>query len=241
MRAMEITCSRCHQSIPDDGLYCPSCGLPQLVYPGDEALAPAQAGVWSDALSETGAVEWRPALRFALLLALPAGLLCGGVPVLGLLGFFWMAAAAAWAVALYSRSQRSVSGVGQSTGWLTAGAGARIGLVTGLVAGWIAFASSGVSLFIERFVFHGGKDFDDVWQTPMARVSEQWQSIGAAGQDPKAGEMAKAMVALLLSPEGKAGSMLGGTVAVEAVLVVFAIAGGALGAKLLAGPKGQQG
>lgn len=238
---MEITCSRCHQAIPNDGLYCPSCGLPQLVYSGDEALAPVQAGVWRDALSETGAVEWRPALRFALLLALPAGLLCGGVPVLGLLGFLWMAAAAAWAVALYSRSQRTASSAGQSAGWISTGAGARIGLVTGLAAGWVAFASSGVSLFIERFVFHGGKDFDDLWQTQIAHLTEQWQTIGAASQDPKFGETAKGMIALLLSPEGKAGSMLGGTVAVEAILVVFAIAGGALGAKLLAGPKRQQG
>ncbi len=238
---MEITCSRCHQAIPNDGLYCPSCGLPQLVYSGDEALAPVQAGVWRDALSETGAVEWRPALRSRCCWRFRQACSAAECRCWGLLGFLWMAAAAAWAVALYSRSQRTASSAGQSAGWISTGAGARIGLVTGLAAGWVAFASSGVSLFIERFVFHGGKDFDDLWQTQIARLTEQWQTIGAASQDPKFGETAKGMIALLLSPEGKAGSMLGGTVAVEAILVVFAIAGGALGAKLLAGPKRQQG
>ena len=59
-------------------------------------------------------------------------------------GLFWMAAAAAWAVAIYVRGQRPA--------WITVGAGARIGLVTGLLAAWLAFSISGATLFVDRFV-----------------------------------------------------------------------------------------
>ena len=229
---METTCNRCHQTIPADGLYCPSCGLPQLVYSGEEGVAPAQGNQWADALREVGAVEWKPALRLVLLLAVPAGLLFGGTSFLGLLGLIWIAAVAAWAVTLYVRRQRAA----QRPFWLTTGAGARIGLVTGLITGWVAFAATGASLYAERFVFHQGKDFDNNWQAQVARFSEQLQSAGASSQDPQtAAALSKAMTTWLLSPEGKAGSALAGLILVEFVLVAFAVAGGAVGARLLAG------
>jgi hypothetical protein len=229
---METTCNRCHQTIPADGLYCPSCGLPQLVYSGEEGVAPAQGNQWADALHEVGAVEWKPALRLVLLLAVPAGLLFGGTSFLGLLGLIWISAVAAWAVTLYVRRQRAA----QRPFWLTTGAGARIGLVTGLITGWVAFAAYGVSLYVQRFVFHHGTDFDDAWQAQVAKTAEQWQSISASSQDPQAvAAMFKAMTAWLLSPEGRAGSVLAFLILVEFVLVAFAVAGGAVGARLLAG------
>ena len=48
-------------------------------------------------------VEWKPALRAALILAVPAGLLSSGLSPLSFFGLLWMAAAAAWAVMLYVR------------------------------------------------------------------------------------------------------------------------------------------
>ena len=86
-------------------------------------------------------VDWKPAMRSALLLAVPAGLLSSGLSPVGFFGLFWMAAASAWAVALYVR--------GQAPAWVTIGAGARIGLVTGLLAAWLAFTVSGSVLFVE--------------------------------------------------------------------------------------------
>lgn len=231
---MEITCSRCHQTIPFEGLYCPSCGLPQLQYASEDAAGgPAQAERWENAVREVGEVEWRPALRAALMLSVPAGLLFGVSSELGFLGLFWVAAAAAWAVTLYARWQRSA----QRPAWLTAGAGARIGLVTGLICGWVAFAATGLSLYASRFLLHQGKDYDDGWQAQVAKVSEQWQTISASSQDPQmAGAMAKTMTSWLLSPEGKAGSALGALVLIELFLVIFAVAGGALGTRFLARP-----
>ena len=235
---MEITCNRCHQPIPADGLYCSACGLPQLTYSGEEALAPAQSNQWEEALEQVSAVEWRPALRFALLLAVPAGLLFGGTFFLGLLGLIWIAAAAAWAVTLYVRGQRT----SRRGFWLTTGAGARIGLVTGLIAGWTAFAATGASLYAERYLFHQGKEMDDAYQTQVVATttwlesSGLWQSLVAASQDPQTAQtILKAQMARQLSPEGRAGAVLSQTVTAEFMLLVFAVAGGAIGARLLAG------
>ena len=191
---------------------------------------PSQANQWETVLQEPGVVEWKQALRVVLLLAIPAGLIFGGTSFLGLLGLVWIAAAAAWAVLLYARSQRAA----KRPVLLTTGAGARIGLVTGLITGWISFASTAIMLYAKRFAFHQGKDFDDIWQAIVAQYSQQWQQASAASQDPQtAGVFFKAFTAFLLSAEGRAGFTFGSLMAAEFVLVCLAVAGGALGAKLI--------
>src|ERR1017187_2319213 len=149
---MEVTCTRCHQAVQADNCYCPACGLPQLVYPADAPLGQTSSEHWDGTGRDASSVDWKPALRAALLLAVPAGLLTSGVSPLGALGLLWMAIAATWAVALYMRSQRPA--------WITLGAGARIGLVTGLLAGWLAFASNGGQLFTQRYVLHQSSEID---------------------------------------------------------------------------------
>ena len=124
---MEITCIRCHQTVEADSCYCPTCGLPQLVYSTEGEGGQAQPERWTEAVRDASSVDWKPALRAAMLLAIPAGLLSCGISPVSILGLFWMSAAAAWAVTIYVRGQRPA--------WITMGAGARIGLVTGLLAG----------------------------------------------------------------------------------------------------------
>ena len=172
---MEITCSRCHQTVQTDDCYCPACGLPQLLYTSEGVAGQAQPEQWSEAVRDASEVSWRPALRAALILAVPAGLLCSIMSPVSILCFLWISAAASWAVVLYMRSQRS--------GWVTIGAGARIGLVTGLLGAWTAAAATGISLFVMRFILHQGKQFDDLWQdsvqqrvTPL--IAQQWASMG---------------------------------------------------------------
>lgn len=222
---MDTTCTRCHQTVPADSCYCPTCGLPQLVYSSEENGNQEQPDRWSEAVLDASSVDWKPALRIALLLAVPAGILsCGESPV-AILSLFWMAMAAGWAVMLYVRRKRAP--------WITMGAGARIGLVTGFLGGWTAFAASGVSLFALRSAGQG-KDFDEQWQTLVSQMAQQWQSMSP---DAQTGATLKAFAAWLLSPEGRAGSMLGGMLLLEAALLVFATAGGAIGARLTARPR----
>ena len=220
---MEATCNRCHQSVPEDSCYCPTCGLPQIVYSSEEAPGTATAERWTEAVQDASVVEWKPALRAAMILAVPAGLLsCGQSPV-ALLSLFWMAAAAAWAVRLYMRKRRP--------GWITMGAGARIGLVTGLLAGWLSFAASGAALYAMRFLFGHGRDFDGPWQELVGQMSQQWQSMSP---DAQTAATLKWFAGWLLSSEGRAGSVLGGLLILETALLVFAAAGGAIGARLTA-------
>jgi hypothetical protein len=221
---MEITCSRCHQPVEEDSCYCPSCGLPQLVYSSEPTAGPAQPEKWTEAVTDAGVVAWRPALRAAIFLAIPAGVLSSGVSRAGGLGLFWMMAAAAWAVTIYSRRQRPA--------WITAGAGARIGLVTGLLAAAMAFATTGVALFSSRFVLHQGSAMDNEWRAFVDAVVTWSQQIltqmGVADQGQSA--MQKS---LMLSPEGHAAYATLNIAGNDLFLVLFAMAGGALGARLL--------
>jgi hypothetical protein len=218
---MEITCTRCHQTVQADNCYCPACGLPQLLYAAEGIPGQPPPERWSEPVRDASTVDWKQAMRAAVALAVPAGLLCSLFSPVSIFGLLWMSVAAAWAVALYMRSQRSA--------WITIGAGARIGLVTGLLGGWMAAAATAMTLFAMRFWLHQGKTLDDTWQTIITdQVSRQWE---AAGVDAQSITIYKAW---LLSPEGRAGSMLGAILLLVAALVFFAVGGGALGARFQA-------
>ncbi len=221
---MEISCNRCHQTVEAESCYCPTCGLPQLVY-STEVAAQNPPEKWTEAVRDASSVEWKPALRLAILLAIPAGLLSCGVSPVGVLGLFWMPAAAAWAVTLYVRRQRPA--------WITMGAGARIGLVTGLLAGALAFAVSGSTLFVERFVFHQAGQIDLEWKTRVDASEQMTQQLmtqmGMA--DPAQVQAQKNM---MLSPEGHAGIEAFGMVSNTLFLLFFAAGAGAMSARVLA-------
>jgi len=120
---------------------------------------------------DAGSVDWKVALRAALKVAIPAGLLCCGYPFIGFFGLVWMAAAGAWAVvALPAQPEATLDYLG---------AGARIGLVTGLLGGWTAAAGMSALLFaMPLFFFHQGKVFDNFWQN---QVSARSASNGRRG------------------------------------------------------------
>jgi hypothetical protein len=226
---MEVTCNRCHQAVLADNCYCPACGLPQLVYPADAPIGQTPSEHWDGTGRDAGSVDWKPALRAALLLAVPAGLLTSGVSPLGVLGLLWMAIAAAWAVTLYRRSQRPA--------WITLGAGARIGLVTGLLTGWLAFAISGGALFVQRFFLHQSSQMDAEWKTRVVMGQQMAEQL-TSGMTPSDAAQAQAIraqfQAWMLSPEGHAGMQVFQFATNVLFLLIFAAAGGALGARLLA-------
>src|SRR6266568_5171214 len=104
---MEITCNRCHHTVQAENCYCPKCGLPQLVYSAEDGTPSPQAESWPEAVRDASSIDWKFGMRAALLLAIPAGFLSSDMsPFSGILGMIWVAAAAAWAVVLYLRSQR---------------------------------------------------------------------------------------------------------------------------------------
>jgi hypothetical protein len=217
---MEVTCSRCNSTMQKDSCFCPVCGLPQLVYSAEEDGTQNQPERWTEAVRDASSVAWKPAIRSALMLAIPAGILSNMLSPLSIFGMPLMAIAGAWVVLLYMRSQRPA--------WITIGAGARIGLVTGLLGGWTAAATTGVTLFALRFWFHQGRFYDDLWQTLSQQMSQQWTSMGVDSQT--IAEMQK----MLLPPEGRAAWLLAALTMLAMVLLLFAVAGGAIGARILA-------
>lgn len=136
-----------------------------------------------------------------------------------ILGLFLMGATAAWVVALYVRSHRPA--------WITVGAGARIGFVTGVVGSWTAAAMSGLSLYAIRFWLGQGSWLDGLWQDFVNQWQAQEVAVGADAQN------VAAIKALIMSPEGRAGFVLFMIAFLMGTLVLFAIAGGALGARML--------
>jgi len=227
---MEITCTRCHQAVEADSCYCPTCGLPQLLYSADPSSGLAQPERWNETVRDAGSIDWKTALRAALMLAVPAGLLSSVASPMAFMGLFWMSAAAAWAVVLYVRSQRPA--------WITIGAGARIGLVTGLLGGWLAFGASGGAFFVKRFVLHQSSQIDDLYQTSIFEPLRQNTQQSIASMEPSDAAQFRPVWAQiqswLLSPEGHAGVWAWGFALNSTLLLFFAVAGGALGARILA-------
>jgi len=226
---MEITCHRCHQPVHAEDCFCPSCGLPQLVYTADTSSSQTQADRWTEAARDASMVEWKPAMRAAVLLAVPAGLLSSGLSPVGFFGLIWMGAAAAWAVVLYVR--------GQGPAWITIGAGARIGLVTGLLAAWLAFSISGGTLFVQRFVLHQASQIDSEWKNRV-QMSQQMTQEWTAEMEPSDAAQAQALrtqvQTWMLSPWGHAGIEVFSLAFNAIFLLFFAVGGGALGARVLA-------
>ena len=223
---MEMTCTRCHQAVPADSCFCPACGLPQLVYSAEAGAVAAPAERWPEPARDASSIDWKPGMRAALLLAVPAGLLSSGISPVGALGIFWVAGAALWAVTLYVRSQRPA--------WITVGAGARIGLVTGLIAGWLAFGISGAGLFTTRVFLKQGGQIDSAWREFVEKdqqLSQQW--LKQMSVPAEAAEL-NAQKNWMLSPEGHAGFQTMGLVWDCGLLVLFAAGGGAFGARMLA-------
>jgi hypothetical protein len=216
---MEVTCIRCHQTVQDGYCYCPNCGLPQLVFSAENSGEAGQGERWSDAVRDASTVDWNLALRSTLALAVPAGILCAMLLPANILGLLLMGATAAWAVALYTRGHRPAR--------ITVGAGARIGFVMGVVASWTAAAMSGFSLYAMRFWLHQGGWLDSLWLDFVNRWQAQEAALGADAQN------VAAIKALILSPEGRAGFVLFMIAFLMGTLVLFAIAGGALSARML--------
>ena len=201
--------------------------MPQLLYTSEGNAGQVPQEKWNEAVSDASAVEWRPALRAAMLLALPAGLLsCGISPVGGsILGLVLMVAASAWAVTIYVR--------GQHPAWITMGAGARIGLVTGLMAAALAFAITGIALFLERFAFHQSGAMDAQWKMLVDAMVQISQRVMGQMGVPDQGQY-QMQRNLMLSPEGHAAYETLNIASNEAFLILFAAAGGAMGARILA-------
>lgn len=223
---MEATCQRCHETLREADRYCAACGLPQLLFVEADAVTEVGGGAPADVavtMHSGSDIAWRQALQTAVLVAIPAGVLCSRM---GALDWIWIMLAAVWVVRLYARRVATLR--------VTASVGVRIGLVMGVLTSWLVLAIHGGELWVRRYMMHQGGQIDvEIEQTLQPGIQMNQQLMTNMGM--ASGEVASAiqkMKAVMLSPEGRAGYILGAVLMGLAFLVFFAMVGGALGARL---------
>ncbi len=176
---MGETCHRCGEVLAAGGgesPFCPHCGAPQL-YLSLDFQSPETGGERKpedDAASKAAQVlrlrqiEWKTAIRCALVVAGVAGLLLLAgirVPLLRPASLLWIMSASLITMGLYERRQPRA--------WMDASVGARIGLVGGLcqVVGLGSVAA--VAGVILRFGLHSMGTFDDAVAGIIQKVIQQ--------------------------------------------------------------------
>lgn len=221
---MELVCHRCGGAVQESEPFCPHCGAPQLRYEAPEG--PAHAPVASAQrfnVRSPDSVHWRDAIRAAAIISVPAGLLSSR---LGL--------QAIWAVWLILGGMTVISIYRRRTGTMPTGRmGWRIGVVLGLFTAVISNVVDGVSLMVQRFAFHQGAVLDQSYHQAVQLSSKMYLDLFASSNPEMATAIAKAQH-FWFTPAGAAAMMLINAAGMAFFMLIFAAAGGALGARLTA-------
>ncbi len=204
-------CSRCHAVLhrEDEGtlVYCWNCGAPQVQLSEelrdqiDQQISAQQAA--ANPLAEpapqlvapSNAIVWRGAIQCAGLagaLAAALALLSFALPPITLLSFCWFVAAPIVVLGVYSSRFRKTR--------ITAGFGARLGLLAALAMVIVTSTFDTIGLVLERFVFHSTTEID----TQIANLFAQMHANFAAQPGP----VAKEAIGILAIPEFRAGILL---------------------------------
>ena len=217
---MHEYCHRCGGELSasvGDSPFCPHCGSPQIYLQDYEEQSDGAEGDTTGAMPppRPQQVEWKTAIRCALLVAIVAAVLSvlsSRVQLVSPLTWLWTISGSMITLALYQKRK--------PLAWMDAGIGARIGVVVGLaLVACLAVAMAGAGL-VARFGLHNMAGFDaELTQALHAQVEK------AAATTPETPDV----VRFLYSPEVRAGIMLAGFAMVSGVLLVLSTLGGALG------------
>ncbi len=216
---MGLACYRCGATLASEAAYCHACGAPQVHYsaqPGEEANGTAVAGLRAhlEAAERAGAVHWKLVIRIALLVATLVGALSAFLAAGSVL---WVAAGAVIVLGIYRRKRPQAL--------LNPRIGARIGVLVGMIAASVALAGNAVMLLIQRFGLRQGNQIDVQLDTIVRQAAEH-----ATSMDPQA--PVASFTSFWLSAEGKSGLILLTMAFLSLLIVLFAIAGGVLGAQI---------
>lgn len=222
---MELVCHRCGATVQEGDPFCPHCAAPQLRYeaPDEPTPAPNTTSSQRPNLHNPGAIHWRDAIRIAAIIAVPAGLLSSR---LGLQGI--------WAIWLIGGGVVVASMYRRRTGTLLTGRmGWRIGVLLGLFTAAVAAVVDGASLIMQRFALHQGSIIDQRYRDAIEMSSKMYSGLFAASNPQMASAIASAEH-FWYTPDGAAAMMLINAAGLAFFMLIFAGAGGALGARLTA-------
>lgn len=224
---MELVCHRCSATIEPEAYYCQQCGAPQLRYVQQEDIA-ASAGSGTDGIprhagtEHPGAIHWKLTIQIAVLVAIGVGLLS---TLLAAGSVLWVAVGAVVVIGIYHRRQPQTL--------LGPRVGARIGALVGLLAASVAIAGNAVFLVIQRYAMHQGNTIDGQLTSIVKQAAEH-----AAAMDPQA--PVQTFVNFWLSAEGRTGLILLTMGFLSVLILLFAIAGGVLGAQIYRSPRSRK-
>jgi hypothetical protein len=214
---MEQVCHRCGTALNELDPFCPHCGAPQLRYEASEEPTQSASTAPTQRLTARGlnAVSWRDAILAAALIALPAGLLSS---LLGLEAL-WVIAGGAAAISLYRRRTRTFP---------TSRMGWRIGGLLGLFTAAVAAAIDGITLLVQRYALHQGSSLDQRYHDLGRQLTDQ-----LVRSNPDAASVLPGFLHFWLTPDGAAAMVLLNAAGLAVSTLLFAAAGGALGARLI--------
>jgi hypothetical protein len=216
---MEVHCHRCGSTLGSEDTFCSTCAAPQLrIDLPEEPEITTLASERVHPLDRRG-TDWQKALRVALIIALPVGVLTA-LPGVSLGSLFWIVGGAATAVVLYSRRKPGAPLDGRG--------GFRLGALTGLFAAYISTAMIGVLLLLERYSLHLGPAIDREY----AQRVEQSTAMVRTTAETEA--QVRACLHFLLTPDGRAGASLASAALTALMTVLLAGLGGILGVRYFA-------
>jgi ribosomal protein L40E len=216
---MDLVCHRCSATLEPEAYYCPECGAPQIRYVAEEGEAAQPVpgislNLQAGAAAGGSSVSWKMAIRIAALVGTAVGILSA---MLAAGSVLWVAVGAVVAMGIYHRRWPSTA--------LGPRVGARVGALLGLIAASVAFAANSVLLVVQRYGLHQGNEID----TQLTAIVKQ-AAARAATMDPQA--PVAAFTNFWLSAEGRIGLILLTMAFLSALIILFAIAGGMLGAQI---------
>jgi hypothetical protein len=212
---MDPVCHRCGTTLNLSESFCPHCGAPQLNVEASEEQTAYQSEPAANGLRAGQAILWRPAVKTAILVAVPVGLLSS------LLDFsiLWVLAGGFVAVALYQR--KAASPANTRSGW-------RIGMLAGAMAAFLSSLVDGVSMAFERYILHHGAAIDQKLTSLTQQMTDQM-----VHQNPEAAQQIPWFIHFWLSPDGHAAVVLFMSSFAAIMMVAFSTIGGAVGARVL--------
>ena len=204
------TCSRCHAVLhrEDEGslIFCWNCGAPQVQLSEelrdqiDQQISAQHAAAnpipeQNPQPAAGNAIVWRGAIQIAGLagaVTAALALLSFALPVIAKLSLFWFISAPIIALGVYSSRFRRTR--------ITAGFGARLGVLTALAILIVTSILNTIGLVLERFVFHSTAALDTQMDKMFAQVHANFAT------QPQ--QSVKIMNDMLAIPEFRAGILL---------------------------------
>ncbi|MGC1783419.1 MAG: hypothetical protein WA708_12925 [Acidobacteriaceae bacterium] len=224
---MELVCHRCSATVEPDANYCLQCGAPQVRFiPQEEGAYDAQnrSGIQANSIGmdADNSIHWKLTTRIAVVAALVAGIFS---TLLAAGSVLWVAVAAVLAIGTYRRRQPHAT--------LLPRAGARIGALMGVMAAAVALAGNAIFLVIQRYGMHQGNLIDVQLTTIVKQAAQR-----ATAMDPQA--PVTTFTNFWLSAEGRIGLILLTMGFLAVLILLFAVAGGALGAHIYRSPRNRK-